>query len=42
MEAQPVRDFVDTARVLASLDLVPSATPAIGTPLTATIAAVAH
>ncbi len=42
MEAQPVRDFVDTARVLAALDLVPSATPAVGTPLAATIAAVAR
>ncbi len=42
MEAPPVRDFVDTARVLASLDLVPSSTPAVGKPLSTTIAAVAR
>ena len=42
VEAQPVRDFVDTARMLASLDLVPSSTPAVGTPLSTTIAAVAR
>ena len=37
-----MRDFVDTARMLASLDLVPSSTPAVGTPLATTIAAVAR
>jgi hypothetical protein len=37
-----VRDFVDTARMPASLDLVPSSTPAVGTPLSTTIAAVAR
>ncbi|WNV73682.1 LysR substrate-binding domain-containing protein [Geodermatophilus sp. DSM 44513] len=43
MDAQPVRDFVDTTRALAALDLVPSSSPAAGAALAATtIAAVAR
>ena len=42
MEAEPVHDFVETARMLAALDLVPSATPAKGAPLARVRAAVAR
>lgn len=41
MDARPVQQFVETARMLAVLDLVPTATPAAGRQLKATIANVA-
>ena len=33
MNARPVQQFVETARMLAALDLVPAAKPAVGSPL---------
>lgn len=42
MDAQPVRDFVEAARMLAALDLVPSSTPATPEPDLPTVSAMVN